>query len=147
MRAHGIKATSWMIPDFGTDFLMLQTFLSLQRCWKRREPANEVFPFTLILELSLTEIGHLYTSRLRMVDFGKLLIPHTAGNRILEKVALSSDFPEFADSLRSIDSASSGWQWIEVVIGSVFSMSLDEPSELDDCVKMLAPFKRWMTVR
>lgn len=70
------------------------------------------------------------------------------GNRTLGTLASSASFAEFADSLRAINGAtSSAWQWIDVVVGTDFSMSADEPTELDECAKMLTPFKHWMTAR
>ena len=63
---------------------------------------------------------------------------------VLDRAAAATDFVGFADALRALDGTATGWHWIDVVIGMVFSLDPSGPDDTCQCAAMLNPFRTWM---
>ena len=63
---------------------------------------------------------------------------------ILSHLATSTDFDDFADALRALDGAATAWHWIDVLVGTSFTLSAGGPDNTGKCAAMLHPFRPWM---
>ena len=63
---------------------------------------------------------------------------------ILAPVAASTDFESFADALRSIDGKPTAFHWIDLGVGSTFTMNRSGPDDTAVCAELLKTFNPWM---
>ncbi len=70
---------------------------------------------------------------------------HHGEDGILDSLATVSDFSGFAEQLASIDGEPTQWQWIDLMVGSYFSLNGNGANDLETCAAMLTTFLPWMT--
>jgi hypothetical protein len=63
---------------------------------------------------------------------------------ILAGLAASTDFGQFSDALRALDGAGTAWHWMDILVGSSFTLNANGPDNTGKCAAMLHPFRQWM---
>ena len=66
------------------------------------------------------------------------------GDRTLSNLAKCADFSAFAQELQVLDGSKTAWQWIDIHIGTSFTLNPSGEDDTERCAAMLAPFTRWM---
>jgi len=89
-------------------------------------------------------VGHEWDHLLFEVENGTLTqLEHNSPNRVLSEIAKSKDFAEFTRSLRKL-TKDAEWFWVDLLIGSQFTLILDGPNHTQNFVDMMKPFNAWM---
>ncbi len=65
---------------------------------------------------------------------------------LLSRLAASTDFGGFSDALRALDGSPTAWHWIDVLVGTSFTLNASGPDNTGKCADMLHPFRPWMRV-
>lgn len=79
------------------------------------------------------------------VQSGHLSQKHAPpGGSILSRLAASTDFIGFADALRTLDGPGTAWHWIDLLVGTRFTLDPHGPDDTGKCAALLNPFRPWM---